>query len=123
VGVGRLFGQLTSEVTLIFSPPDVRVHAAAPKLGYTRLGYTWLPRFRVRHLLPRLFRVAFGREGRVERDSPMYFCVGRNFNCRKLKGTSARGQKKSAPPELGSDFRNKEPDHGYRNSISFVSFT
>jgi len=62
VGVGRLFGQLTSEATPHFfpPPPDVRVHAAAPMLGYTRL-----PRFRVRHSKPRLFRVAFGGGGRV----------------------------------------------------------
>ena len=45
---------------IIFYPPDVRVHAAAPMLGYTRL-----PRFRVRHSKPRLFRVAFGGGGRV----------------------------------------------------------
>ena len=31
-----------------FYPPDVRVHAAAPMLGYKRL-----PRFRVRHSKPR----------------------------------------------------------------------
>ena len=95
MGVDRLFGQLTSEVTLIFYPPDVRVHAAAPKLGYTRL-----PRFRVRHLLPRLFRVAFGREGRVERDSPMYFCVGPQLQLSQVEeGSSPRGEKKSAPTE------------------------
>jgi hypothetical protein len=45
---------------LIYYPPNIRVHAAAPMLGYTRL-----PQFRVRHSKPRLFRVAFGGGGRV----------------------------------------------------------
>jgi hypothetical protein len=80
--------------------PDVRVHAAAPKLGYTRL-----PRFRVRHLLPRLFRVAFGREGRVARDSPMYFCVGPQLQLSQVEeGSSARGEKKSAPLDRSTNF-------------------
>ena len=56
----------------VFTPPDVRVHAAAPMLGYTRL-----PRFRVRHSQPRLFRAAFGREGWVVgiRLSLYFVCV------------------------------------------------
>ena len=59
VGVGHLFGQLT----FIFTPPPLT------------LGYMRLPRFRVRHLQPQLFRVVFGREGRVNGIWQAFICV------------------------------------------------
>ena len=100
VGVDCLFSQHTGVVTLMFyPPPNVRVHAAVPMLGYT-----WLPRFRVRHSLPRLFRVTFGREGRVERDKPMS-CVSLCgswqahdvITCRKLRRAVLPAGRKKGP--------------------------